>query len=230
VPCAEDKGDHCLCNGTKIWTTRAQWADWIFCLARTTPGRKPEEGISFILIDMKTPWDLGAGPIVTVETARRRTSRRSNQVFFDNVKVLKENLIGKQDEGWTYAEVPARVRARQCLCLGPQAVVEEGARASPRSRGSTVARCSMTPTSGASSTRFRSRSTRSDYTEMRFFSRMSAGQRPGASSSLFKTRGTELAAGDSRSWPSRAIQYSSMPFVQAPWEKRTSPGPSPTMP
>ena len=99
---AEDKGDHYLCNGSKIWTTHAQWADWIFCLVRTTPGLKPQEGISFVLIDMKTP-GISIRPIVTLD-GPPDNEQEINQVFFDNVKVPKENLIGKQDHGWTYAK------------------------------------------------------------------------------------------------------------------------------
>ena len=95
---AEDKGDHYICNGSKIWTTHAQWADWIFCLVRTTPGGKPQEGISFILIDMKTP-GITVRPIIGITLGHHL-----NEVFFDNVRVPVENLIGEENKGWTYAK------------------------------------------------------------------------------------------------------------------------------
>ncbi|MDR3513254.1 MAG: acyl-CoA dehydrogenase family protein [Caulobacteraceae bacterium] len=93
----EDKGDHWLINGQKIWTSGAQWADWCFCLVRTDTSRK-HEGISFILIDMKTP-GVETRPI-------RLISGHSPfcETFFTDVKVPKENLVGPLNGGWTIAK------------------------------------------------------------------------------------------------------------------------------
>src|SRR5271155_2957362 len=98
----EDKGDHYLLNGSKIWTTHAQWADWMFNLVRTKQGTKPQEGISFLLVDMKTP-GIKVEAIVTTDVPVAG-QQEVNQVFYDDVKVPKENLIGKENEGWTYAK------------------------------------------------------------------------------------------------------------------------------
>ena len=85
-------------NGQKTWTSYAHWGDWIFCLVRTDPTAKPQEGISFLLIDMKTP-GVTVRPIIMLDGAHA-----VNDVFFDNVKVPVANRIGKENEGWTCAK------------------------------------------------------------------------------------------------------------------------------
>src|SRR5476649_1489192 len=95
---AERKGDQYVVNGQKIWTTLAQYADWIFCLVRTDTAAKQQEGISFLLIDMKTP-GITVRPIITIDGGRE-----VNEVFFDNVEVPAENLVGQENKGWDYAK------------------------------------------------------------------------------------------------------------------------------
>jgi pimeloyl-CoA dehydrogenase large subunit len=95
---AERTGDHYLVNGQKTWTTLAQHADMIFCLVRTDPGVKKQEGISFLLIDMKSP-GIAVRPIVTIDG-----SAEVNEVFFDDVKVPVENRVGEEGKGWDYAK------------------------------------------------------------------------------------------------------------------------------
>ena len=90
----EDKGDHWLVNGSKIWTSGAQWADWCFCLVRTDTTKK-HEGISFLLIDMKTP-GVEVRPIKLIAGASPFC-----ETFFTDVKVPKENLVGPMNGGWT---------------------------------------------------------------------------------------------------------------------------------
>jgi len=92
------KGDHYIVNGQKTWTTLAQHADWIFCLCRTDPEAKKQLGISFILIDMKTP-GITVRPIQTIDGGRE-----VNEVFFDDVKVPVENLVGQEHRGWDCAK------------------------------------------------------------------------------------------------------------------------------
>ena len=91
-------GDHYVVNGTKTWTTTAQWADMMFCLARTDTEVKPQEGISFVLIDMRTP-GVEVRPIVTIDGGRE-----INTVYLTDVKVPVENRIGEENKGWTYAK------------------------------------------------------------------------------------------------------------------------------
>ena len=95
-------GDHYIVNGQKTWTTLAQTADWIFCLVRTSNEGKPQEGISFLLIDMKTP-GISVEPIITADGNRAGT-QEVNSVFFTDVKVPVENRVGEENKGWTYAK------------------------------------------------------------------------------------------------------------------------------
>jgi pimeloyl-CoA dehydrogenase large subunit len=95
---AKRDGDHWVINGQKTWTTLAQYADWIFVLARTDASVKKQEGISFILADMKTP-GITVRPIQTIDGGLE-----VNEVFFDDVRVPVENLVGQENKGWDYAK------------------------------------------------------------------------------------------------------------------------------
>ena len=92
------QGDHYIVNGQKTWTTLGQHANMIFCLVRTDTEAKPQQGISFLLIDMNTP-GITVRPIITIEG-----EHEVNEVFFDDVKVPVENLVGEENKGWTYAK------------------------------------------------------------------------------------------------------------------------------
>ena len=92
---AEDKGDHFLVNGQKIWTSGAQYADWCFCLVRTDPKARKHEGISFLLIDMKSP-GVEVRPILLINGTSPFC-----ETFFTDVKVPKENLMGPLNGGWS---------------------------------------------------------------------------------------------------------------------------------
>ena len=100
---AEKQGDHYIVNGQKIWTTNAHFADWIFCLVRTSNEGKRQEGISFLLIDMKSP-GIRIDPIYLVDGTRTPMRHEVNQVFFTDVKVPVENRVGEENKGWTYAK------------------------------------------------------------------------------------------------------------------------------
>ena len=95
---ARREGDFYIVNGQKTWTTLAQYADWIFCLARTDMAAKKQEGISFILIDMKSP-GITVRPIQLIDGGHE-----VNEVFFDDVRVPVENLVGQENKGWDYAK------------------------------------------------------------------------------------------------------------------------------
>jgi alkylation response protein AidB-like acyl-CoA dehydrogenase len=92
------EGDHYIVNGQKTWTTLGQYADWIFCLVGTDPAAKAQKGISFLLIDMKSP-GITVRPIITLDGAHE-----VNEVWLEDVKVPVENLIGEENKGWTYAK------------------------------------------------------------------------------------------------------------------------------
>jgi alkylation response protein AidB-like acyl-CoA dehydrogenase len=95
---AERKGDFYIVNGQKTWTTLGQHGDWIFCLVRTSTEGKPQTGISFLLIDMKSP-GITVRPIITLDG-----EHEVNEVWFDNVEVPADQLIGEENKGWTYAK------------------------------------------------------------------------------------------------------------------------------
>jgi len=95
---AERQGDHYIVNGQKIWTTLGHFGDWIFCLVRTDPNAKKQEGISFLLIDMKTP-GITVRPLILLDEGHE-----VNEVFFENVKVPVENLVHEENKGWTVAK------------------------------------------------------------------------------------------------------------------------------
>ena len=92
------KGDIYVVNGQKAWTTLGQYGEWIFCLVRTGTEGKPQAGISFLLIDMKSP-GLTVRPVTLLDG-----EAEVNEVFFDNVEVPANNLIGEENKGWTYAK------------------------------------------------------------------------------------------------------------------------------
>jgi len=95
---AERRGNIYVCNGQKTWTTLAQYADWIFCLVRTATDRRQQQGISFLLIDMKSP-GVTVRPIMTLDG-----DAEVNEVWFDNVEVAVDNRVGEENQGWTYAK------------------------------------------------------------------------------------------------------------------------------
>ena len=95
---AERRGDYYIVNGQKTWTTLGQYGDWIFCLVRTGIDVKAQAGISFLLIDMKSP-GITVRPIVLLDG-----EAEVNEVFFDNVEVPADQLIGEENKGWTYAK------------------------------------------------------------------------------------------------------------------------------
>src|SRR5580704_17941145 len=96
---AKRYGNHYVVNGQKTWTTLAQYADWIFCLVRTDAAAKKQEGISFLLIDMRSP-GITVRPIQTIDGGHE-----VNEVFFDDVEVPVENRVGDENRGWDYAKL-----------------------------------------------------------------------------------------------------------------------------
>ncbi len=184
---AELEGDHYVVNGAKIWTTYAHYADWIFCLVRTDSSGRKQEGISFLLIDMKTP-GIKVNPIIGIDG--RHTL---NETEFNNVRVPKENLIGEQDKGWTYAKslltherlyVANVSQSKRSLAELKKLAEREWAGGQPL----------------AADPYFQQRISdieidlmALEFTELRVLSAAAAGKEPGAESSVLKLRGSEIA-------------------------------------
>jgi alkylation response protein AidB-like acyl-CoA dehydrogenase len=126
-------GDEYVVNGSKIWTTNAHFADWIFCIVRTESTGKPQEGISFLLIDLRTAGiRIEPIPLLAVD-------HEVNQVFFDNVRVPARNLVGEPGQGWQYAKFLLELERGGTLACGRvrfefNAVKEQLAAAGPRLR------------------------------------------------------------------------------------------------
>jgi alkylation response protein AidB-like acyl-CoA dehydrogenase len=219
----EDKGDHYLLNGSKIWTTHAQWADWMFNLVRTKQGAKPQDGISFLLVDMKTS-GIKVEAIVTTDVPVAG-QQEVNQVFYDDVKVPKENLIGRENEGWTYAKYLLEFERGNAGAPGLKRAIRKIRKIA-----------SETDASGARLIDDESFRTRLDdleiqalameFVELRFFSAMSAGARPGAESSMLKCCNTDLQQAISE-LSVEAVGYYVMPFVQDTWTRTNEPRPGP---
>ncbi len=186
---AEDKGDHYLVNGSKIWTTLAQYADWIFCLVRTSNEGKRQEGISFLLIDMKSA-GITVDPIYTVDQPIEGF-QEVNQVFFEDVKVPKENLIGEPNKGWTYAKYLLEFERGNAYA----GRLKRGAK-KIRAIANNEVEGGVPVIENAE---FRGKLAKLEVaiealemTELRILSKLSSGQNMGPESSLMKCRGTDL--------------------------------------
>ena len=185
---ADRQGDHYLVNGQKTWTTLGHFGDWIFCLVRTDASAgKRQEGISFLLIDMKTP-GITVRPLILMDGGHE-----VNEIFFEDVKVPLENLVHEENKGWTVAKYllghermgSARVGALRRDMAGLRALAErEFKNGLPLMQDA----------------RFRDRMSRTEIeldalelTAMRFLDKMrKTGQPPGADVSMLKIRGTEV--------------------------------------
>ena len=183
---AERKGGHYIVNGSKIWTSYAQYADWMFCLVRTSRDGKPQEGISFLLIDMKSP-GITVRPIVGVHGWVV-----FNEVFLSDVHVPVDQLIGTEDKGWTVAKSLLEFERLKLARIG------ENKRRMARAK-----EAAMTRTDGgvriADQTWFRSRFADLEMRLIaleanagRFIALQQAGEKIGAEVSMLKMRGSRL--------------------------------------
>ncbi|MEQ9518690.1 MAG: acyl-CoA dehydrogenase family protein [Parvibaculum sp.] len=179
-------GDHYVINGTKIWTTHAHFANRMFCLVRTDGSGKPQEGITFLLIDMDTP-GIKVEPIITISQ-----DHEVNQVFFDDVRVPVTNLVGKENDGWTVAKYLLEFERGGSSAPGLEVGIKK-VRALARKE------CAGNGQALADDAGFAAKLARAEisikaleFTEHRILSAMSSGQNPGPASSMLKTCATEM--------------------------------------
>jgi alkylation response protein AidB-like acyl-CoA dehydrogenase len=183
---AERDGDHYVINGQKTWTTLAQHADWGFFLCRTKWDGKPQEGISFILVDMKTP-GITVRPIITIDGGHE-----VNEVWLENVRVPVENLVGEENMGWTYAKfllahersgIAGVARSKRGVerlkALGRSETLDGAPLLADGDFQRDIAQLEIDLTS-------------LEITELRTLAREQAGKGPGPESSLLKIKGTEI--------------------------------------
>ncbi|WP_250461932.1 acyl-CoA dehydrogenase family protein [Microbulbifer litoralis] len=181
-------GDHYIVNGTKTWTTLAQFADWVFCLVRTGgPEVKDQQAISFLLIDMHSP-GITVSPIRTLDGYPE-----VNEVHFDNVRVPVENRIGEEGRGWTYAKV-LLTHERTGIARVPQTRRRlEDARARAAETGDGGASLLENPVFAQKLAELEIELIALEYTELRTLAAVNTGQAPGPESSILKIKGTEVA-------------------------------------
>ena len=184
---AEDAGDHYLVDGQKIWTGDAHFADWMFCLVRTSKEDRPQKGISFLLIDMKTP-GITVQPIHTMEG-----SHHFNAVFFDRVKVPQANRVGEEGQGWTVAKYLLEHERVDNAGIGVTRQALLRLKAIAGEELSDDAPLAEDPLFHARIAAVEAQLMSLEATALRVLSEVAAGGSPGPASSLLKIRGTEIA-------------------------------------
>ena len=185
---AVDDGDELVCTGSKIWTTHAMEANWIFALVRTSRGERTQQGITFLLIDMTSP-GIQIRPLVMTSGEEIQT-----QIFFDSVRVPKVNVIGTIDEGWTVAKYLLEFErggsaAAPALQVMAASIAEE-ARRQPGPDGAVLL---DDPAFAARLADLRIRTEVLEILEYRVLATVAEGRNPGAASSMLKILSTELS-------------------------------------
>ncbi|MBR9833725.1 MAG: pimeloyl-CoA dehydrogenase large subunit [Alphaproteobacteria bacterium] len=204
-------GDDYVLNGSKIWTTHAQWADWMFCLVRTSKEGKPQEGISFIVFPMTTP-GISISSLPTLD-GPTENQQEINQVFFEDVRVpIKESLVGEENKGWTYAKYLLQFergnayapRLKNALAKTKKIAAVEQSGGRPLLADPDFAR---------KLTELEIKIDSLDATEMRIFSALAAGEAVGPESSMLKCAGSEMQQAVSELTLEAVGDYAA-PFVQ----------------
>jgi alkylation response protein AidB-like acyl-CoA dehydrogenase len=211
---AERDGDHYVLNGSKIWTTYAQWADWMFCLVRTSNEEIRQKGISFLLLDMKTP-GITIAPLPTLD-GPAEGEQEINQVFFENVRVPISNLVGKEGEGWTCAKYLLQFERGNAYAPGLTnmlAKVKKIASVEPSDGGR---RMMDDPDFRKKLSELQIKVDALNATELRMFAARTAGEAMGASSSMLKLEGSQAQQAVTELALEAAGIYA-QPFVQDTW-------------
>ena len=183
-------GDEYVLNGSKIWTTLAQWADMIFCLVRTDKTGKPQEGISFIVFPMTLP-GITIRPLPTLD-GPAEGQHEINQVFFENVRVkIKDALIGEENKGWTYAKYLLEFERGNAYASGLRNMLRKVRKIASKEVSGDVP-VLRDPDFARKLARTEIRVEALDATEQRVLSALSAGQNVGPESSMLKYQGSEV--------------------------------------
>ena len=179
-------GDDYIINGTKIWTTHAQFADHIFCLVRTDPSVRPQKGISFVLVPMNTP-GVKVEPIITMAA-----DHEVNQVFFDDVRIPQSNRVGPENEGWTLAKYLLEYeRGGGAASAGIKVALADLKAIARKERDDGTALIDDPHfRDGISDLEIRTEGL--EFLELTTLSRLSRGESPGAGSSLAKNTSVEI--------------------------------------
>ncbi len=199
-------GDHYIVNGQKTWTTLGQYANMIFCLVRTSKEGKPQEGISFLLIDMDSP-GIEVRPIVLLDG-----EPEVNEVWFSDVRVPVENLVGEENNGWTYAKYLLTHERTNIAGVGfAQAGLASLKRIAGLERDGDR-RLIENPLFAAKIAQVEIDLMAMATTNLRIIAAAAAGQAPGAESSMLKIKGTQIRQ-DINALTRTAVGPFAMPFV-----------------
>jgi alkylation response protein AidB-like acyl-CoA dehydrogenase len=181
-------GDHLICTGSKIWTTHAGEANWMFGLVRTARTAKKQQGITFVLIDMASP-GIQIRPLVMTSGEKIQ-----NQVFFDEVRVPKSNVLGQIDDGWTVAKYLLEFeRGGGAASPALQVMAEEIATVAADQPGPAGGRLLDDPAFARKLADARIRTEVLEILEYRVLAAIAGGGHPGAASSMLKVLATELS-------------------------------------
>jgi alkylation response protein AidB-like acyl-CoA dehydrogenase len=185
---AVDDGDHLVCTGSKIWTTHAREANWMFALVRTSRTAKKQQGITFLLIDMTSP-GIEIRPLVMTSGEEVQ-----NQVFFDHVRVPKSNVVGRIDEGWAVAKYLLEFeRGGTAYSPALQVMAENIAAVAAEQPGPLGGRLLDDPAFARKLADARIRTEVLEILEYRILAGVAEGRNPGPASSMLKVLGTELS-------------------------------------
>lgn len=181
-------GDDLVCTGSKIWTTHAAEANWMFALVRTSRRDKKQQGITFVMIDMTSP-GIAIRPLVMTSGEQIQ-----NQVFFDEVRVPKANVIGEIDSGWTVAKYLLEFeRGGGAVAPGLQVAAEEIGQVAKNQPAPGGGRLVDDPAFTRKLADARIRAEVLEVLEYRVLAAAAGGRNPGAASSMLKILGTELS-------------------------------------
>ena len=209
---ARREGDHYVVNGQKTWTTLGQHANMIFCLVRTEKDAKKQEGISFLLIDMTSP-GVEVRPIITLDG-----EHEVNEVFFTDVRVPVENLVGEENKGWTCAKYLLTYERTNIAGVGFSVAALERLKrvaATQRKKGRPLAE---DPAFAARLARVEIELENMKTTNLRVIAAVAGGGVPGAESSMLKIRGTQIRQ-EISSLYRRAMGPYAQPFVAQAFEE-----------
>ena len=186
---AERDGDDYVLNGSKTWTTYGQWADWMFCLVRTSSEPIRQMGISFLLLDMKSP-GISIQPIVTLD-GPPEGDQEINQVFFDNVRVPIANRIGEEGQGWTYAKYLLQFERGNAYAPGLTNQLAKVKKIAGLERSDAGRRMLDDPDFRKKLSEVSIKVEALNATELRVFAGRAAGEAMGATSSMLKLEGSQ---------------------------------------
>ncbi|MEG0316953.1 MAG: acyl-CoA dehydrogenase family protein [Comamonas sp.] len=201
-------GDHYIVNGQKTWTTLGQHANMIFCLVRTNKDVKAQAGISFLLVDMNTP-GVTVRPIITLDG-----EHEVNEVFFTDVKVPVENLVGEENKGWTYAKYLLTYERTNIAGVGFSVAALKKLKVAAERMHYNGKPLSQDPLFAARMARVEIDLENMKTTNLRVIAAVAGGGVPGAESSMLKIKGTEIRQ-EILSLTRRAMGPYAVPFVEA---------------